>query len=105
MVTPAQRRAVVTNLWVELWVAAPGFLCTSLTQQDEPESVRAPYSYHLGNRPTGKETSRGTLQTSALPLGYGAGRVKPGEMTPLSQPTPIMRSLEQSYCWRAGPSW
>src|SRR2546422_8163186 len=29
------------------------------------------------------------VQHSCLPLGYGAGRVKPGEMTPLSQPTPI----------------
>src|SRR3990172_2819025 len=41
----------------------------------------------LGLRRTGQEKGRGPLQTSALPLGYGAGTVKTGHNSGLSQPT------------------
>ncbi len=52
-------------LWAKLWVDAPEFLLTTVTQRDERELVTAPQRYQLGNRGMQKEKGRGTLQTSA----------------------------------------
>jgi len=43
-----------------------------MTYADGREIVPAPQMDYLGHPGTGQEKGRGTLQTSALPLGYGA---------------------------------
>jgi hypothetical protein len=45
-----------------------------MTYADGREIVPAPRMDYLGHPGTGQEKGRGTLQTSALPLGYGAVR-------------------------------
>jgi hypothetical protein len=43
-----------------------------MTDPEKRWKVSAPHGDYLGHRLTGQEKGRGTLQTSALPLGYGA---------------------------------
>ena len=43
-----------------------------MTDPEIPPTVSPPHGYHFGHPETQKEEGRGTLQTSALPLGYGA---------------------------------
>jgi len=54
-------------------LAAASSRCeTGVTYPEMHSTVSAADGYHLGHRRTQKEKGRGTLQTSALPLGYGA---------------------------------
>jgi len=69
------------TLWGFLWGDAPGFRGIAVTQPECTGDLSAPRKYWLGNRPTGKEKGRGTLQTSALPLGYGAEELMPAEVS------------------------
>ncbi len=47
-----------------------------MTQPERRGTLSATLTYYLGHSGTEKEKGRGTLQTSALPLGYGAVRHK-----------------------------
>src|SRR2546422_237317 len=46
-----------------------------MTDRETLATVSRSHDDYLGHRGTEKEKGRGTLQTSALPLGYGAGEV------------------------------
>ena len=58
----------------QLGAVAHGLRTTSLTHAERTETLSAPCNDYLGPPRTEKEKGRGTLQTSALPLGYGAVR-------------------------------
>src|SRR3989442_11766014 len=45
-----------------------------MTTPERPDFISATHQDHLGHTRAEQEKGRGTLQTSALPLGYGAGR-------------------------------
>src|SRR2546426_3033255 len=64
-------------LWGFLWVDTAGFERTLATRRDLAVSLRRLGATCWGDRRTGTEEDGPILQTSALPLGYGArGRVR-----------------------------
>ncbi len=63
-------------------------------------TLSAPPGYQLGHPWTRKEKGRGTLQTSAVPLGYGAVGLENGETTGISQPTALTIVIANSDCWQ-----
>ncbi len=60
-------------LWGFLWVDTAGFERTLATRRDLAVSLRRLGATCWGDRRTGTEEDGPILQTSALPLGYGAG--------------------------------
>src|SRR5439155_21208195 len=55
-----------------LGAVAHGIRTTSMTPPERRWCLSVYHTYYLGHRRTEKEKGRGTLQTSALPVGYGA---------------------------------
>jgi len=43
-----------------------------MTDPEIPPTLSPPHGYHFGHPETQKEEGKSPLQTSALPLGYGA---------------------------------
>src|SRR6266480_7316316 len=54
----------------KLGAVAHGLPTTSMTTPERPDFISATHQDHLGHTRAEQEKGRGTLQTSALPLGY-----------------------------------
>jgi hypothetical protein len=76
-----------------------------MTYADGREIVPAPQMDYLGHPGTGQEKGRGTLQTSALPLGYGAETDKLAIYLeflnpPRESPKPLLNLCLHCWLWR-----